>query len=104
MIYLYIYVYHTGTDMTQTDKELVSFRFEKTLKQRLGDLAEATGRSQTFLAEEAIRQYCDLQSWQIAAIKEGIRAADAGELISHEDLKRKWKQKRADIVDETSRK
>ncbi|MGI0134060.1 MAG: CopG family ribbon-helix-helix protein [Candidatus Micrarchaeaceae archaeon] len=87
--------------MAQTDKELVSFRFEKTLKQQLAELAAATGRSQTFLAEEAIKQYCDLQGWQVSAIQEGIRAADAGEGISHDRLKRKWEKKFADLLDET---
>ncbi|MDR4506705.1 MAG: ribbon-helix-helix domain-containing protein [Candidatus Brocadiaceae bacterium] len=42
------------------EKELVPFRFHKDLKQKLAHLSEATGRSQTFLAEEAIKQYCDL--------------------------------------------
>jgi predicted transcriptional regulator len=72
------------------ERESVSFRFQKSIKQDLSNLAEATGRSQTFLAEEAIRQYCELQKWQVAAIKEGIQAADAGRLISHKDVKKKW--------------
>jgi predicted transcriptional regulator len=85
--------------MVHADKELVSFRFERTLKQQLADLATATGRSQTFLAEEAIRQYCDLQSWQVAAIQEGISAADAGEVIPHDQIKRKWEKKFANLLD-----
>jgi predicted transcriptional regulator len=85
--------------MVQADKELVSFRFEKALKQQLADLATATGRSQTFLAEEAIKQYCDLQNWQVAAIQEGIRSADAGEGIPHDQIKRKWEKKFANLLD-----
>lgn len=87
--------------MAQIDKEkeLVSFRFEKKLKQQLANLATATGRSQTFLAEEAIKQYCDLQSWQVSAIQEGILAADAGKVISHDELKRTWEKKLANLLD-----
>jgi predicted transcriptional regulator len=85
--------------MAQIDKELVSFRFEKALKQQLSALATATGRSQTFLAEEAIKQYCDLQNWQVAAIQEGIRAADAGKITPHDKIKRKWEKKFANLLD-----
>lgn len=81
------------------EKELVSFRFKKTLKQRLAQLAKATGRSQTFLAEEAIEQYCDLQSWQVDAINQGIDAADDGRFVSHEKIKKKWELKRENLMD-----
>lgn len=87
-------------ETTYTDgKELVSFRFHKTLKRELVNLSEATGRSQTFLAEEAIKQYCDLQSWQVIAINKGIKAADEGRFVSHEKIKEKWKLKRENLMD-----
>lgn len=87
--------------MSTVDKELVSFRFEPALKQQLASLATATGRSQTFLVEEALKHYCDLQSWQVAAIQEGIRSADAGEGIPHDQIRRKWEKKLADSLDTT---
>lgn len=77
------------------EKELVSFRFKKSLKNKLASLSEATGRSQTFLVEEALEQYCDYQSWQIAQVVEGIKAADAGELLSTEQVLRHLENKRA---------
>ena len=30
---------------------------------------------------------CELEEWQIAAIKKGIAAADRGDLVPHEDVK-----------------
>ncbi len=81
------------------EKELVSFRFNKTLKRKLANLAEATGRSQTFLAEEAIKQYCELQSWQVDAINQGMEAADNGRFVSHEQIKKKWELKRENLMD-----
>ncbi|MGR3219727.1 MAG: CopG family ribbon-helix-helix protein [Candidatus Anammoxibacter sp.] len=81
------------------EKELVSFRFHKTLKRKLANLAEATGRSQTFLAEEAIKQYCELQSWQVEAISKGIEAAENGRFVSHEKIKEKWELKRENLMD-----
>ena len=68
------------------DKEPVSFRIKRKIKNDLSSLAESTGRSQTFLVEEALEQYIDLNSWQINAIKEGIEDADKGELYSTEDV------------------
>jgi len=77
------------------EKELVSFRLRKTLKAKLAALSQATGRSQTFLAEEAIAAYCDLQSWQVEAIREGIKDADEGNLHSTEDVLKALEAKRA---------
>jgi predicted transcriptional regulator len=69
----------------------------------LTELSTTTGRSQTFLAEEAIKQYYDVQSWQVKAILEGVRQADAGELIPHDQIKREWEKKLADFVDARSK-
>jgi RHH-type transcriptional regulator, rel operon repressor / antitoxin RelB len=71
---------------TPPDKELVSFRLRKELKRKLAALAEATGRSQTFLAEEALESYCDLHHWQVQAIREGIEDADKGNLHTTADV------------------
>ncbi|OGI03015.1 MAG: hypothetical protein A2Y25_03730 [Candidatus Melainabacteria bacterium GWF2_37_15] len=68
------------------DKEPVSFRLHKQIKNDLAQLSEATGRSQTFLIEEALQEYIDLNMWQINAIKEGIKSADNGELYSTEEV------------------
>ncbi len=81
------------------EKRLVSFRFHKNLKQKLAHLSKATGRSQTFLAEEAIEQYCDLQSWQVEAINKGLKAADDNRFVSHEKIKKKWERKRENLLD-----
>jgi RHH-type transcriptional regulator, rel operon repressor / antitoxin RelB len=68
------------------EKEPVSFRIKKQIKNDLSLLAESTGRSQTFLVEEALQEYIDLNMWQINAIKEGIKAAENDELYSTEEV------------------
>lgn len=68
------------------EKEPVSFRIKKQIKNDLAILAESTGRSQTFLVEEALQEYININVWQINAIKEGIKAADNGELYTTEEL------------------
>jgi len=69
-----------------SEKEFISFRLRKGLKQKLTQLAEVTGRSQTFLAEEALEAYCDLQEWQITAIKRGIEASNEGRVMTTEQV------------------
>lgn len=64
--------------------EVVTVRLERRLKRRLDALARASKRSKSFLAAEAIGAYVDSQEWQLAAIHEGIAAADRGELVTHD--------------------
>jgi predicted transcriptional regulator len=76
------------------DKEPVSFRIKKKLKEELAMLSESTGRSQTFLVEEALQEYIDLNIWQIEAIKEGLKAANNGELFTTEEVLERLEKKR----------
>jgi predicted transcriptional regulator len=62
--------------------EVVTVRLDSRLRKRLDALAEVTDRSNSFLAAEAIESYLDLHEWQVAAIKEGVRQADAGEFAA----------------------
>lgn len=64
---------------------LVSVRLSEPVAERLENLAQATNRSKSFLAAQAIEEFLALQEWQVAAIKEGIDAADLGELVSHDE-------------------
>lgn len=64
---------------------LVSLRIEEDLADRLHKLAVATGRTKSFIVAKAIQDYLALQEWQVEAIKEGIVAADRGEMVDHEE-------------------
>jgi RHH-type transcriptional regulator, rel operon repressor / antitoxin RelB len=75
--------------------DLVSLRLDPEIRKRLDDLSVATERSRASLAAEAVKQYIDTQEWQIAAIKQGIAAADRGEFIDHAKLKAKWEKRLA---------
>jgi RHH-type rel operon transcriptional repressor/antitoxin RelB len=82
--------------------EPVTLRLDGTTRKRLDKLARATERSRAALAADAVRQYLDLNEWQIAAIKAGVQEANRGQLIDHATLKEKWEQKLAAALD-TSR-
>lgn len=65
----------------------VSARLDSKTIKKLDQLAKSTARSKSFLAAEAIRAYVEEQSWQIEAIEEGVRQADAGNFASEEEVK-----------------
>jgi predicted transcriptional regulator len=71
--------------MNMKKAALVSLRIEDDLAKRMNSLAKATGRTKSFIATQAIQEYLALQEWQVAAIREGIDAADAGEMVDHDD-------------------
>ncbi|MCP4137808.1 MAG: ribbon-helix-helix protein, CopG family [bacterium] len=71
----------------------ISTRINSEIAEKLDKIARATNRSRSFVAAEAIQQYVEDQSWQIEAIKEGIREADNGNFASDDDVKKvfsKW--------------
>lgn len=74
-------------------RDVMTIRVEPGIKTKLDKMAKATARTKSFLIADAIREYIELNEWQIEAIQEGIRQADAGELIAHDKLKKKWERK-----------
>lgn len=72
----------------------MTIRLEDDVKDRLDNLAEATQRSKSFLAAEAIRMFVESNEWQIGEVKAALKEADAGDFASEKDvaaLARKWK-------------
>lgn len=72
----------------------MTIRLEDEVRDRLDQLAEATRRSKSFLAAEAIRAFVETNEWQIREIRAALREADAGDFASDKDvaaLSRKWK-------------
>jgi len=72
----------------------MTIRLEDAVRDRLDQLAEATQRSKSFLAAEAIRAFVETNEWQIGEIRAALREADAGDFASEKDLaalSRKWK-------------
>ncbi len=72
----------------------MTIRLEDEVRDRLDQLAEATQRSKSFLAAEAIRAFVETNEWQIREIRAALQEADAGDFASDKDvaaLARKWK-------------
>lgn len=71
--------------MSQSNPTM-TIRLEPELKARLDKLAVATHRSKSYLAAEAVREYVELNEWQIQELQEAIREADAGEFADDKDV------------------
>jgi predicted transcriptional regulator len=74
---------------------MVFMRLPDELSDQLDALAAATGRSKSFLAGQAIRDFIERESWQIAEITQAIHEADAGEFASDDELNAvsaKWRR------------
>lgn len=74
------------------ESQLLTLRLEPKLKKQLDRLAEATQRSRSFLAAEAIREYIALNEWQIKEIQRAIGEADRGEFASDDQVRRTMKK------------
>ncbi|HMN66718.1 MAG TPA: CopG family ribbon-helix-helix protein [Burkholderiaceae bacterium] len=64
----------------------MTIRLEPEIKERLDLLAAATHRSKSFLAAEAIRQYVELNEWQVAETRAALAEANAGDFASDEEV------------------
>ena len=65
----------------------MTIRLEPALKRRLEELAESTQRSRSFLAVQAIREFVELNEWQIREIGSAIAEADRDDFASEEHVK-----------------
>jgi RHH-type rel operon transcriptional repressor/antitoxin RelB len=68
------------------DTATLTLRVPLEMKDRLDQLAVATQRSKSYLAGEAIRQYLDLESWQIGEIQQALKEADAGDFATDDEV------------------
>ncbi|MEJ7686408.1 MAG: CopG family ribbon-helix-helix protein [Variovorax sp.] len=71
----------------------MTIRLEPDIKGRLDVLADATHRSKSWLAAEAIRTYIELNEWQVQETVNALAEADANKFASDEDVEKlasKW--------------
>jgi predicted transcriptional regulator len=71
----------------------MTIRLESELKSRLDDLANITDRSRSYLAAEAIREFIELNEWQLQEITQAVSEAEGGEFASDPDVEKvltKW--------------
>lgn len=74
---------------------MMSMRLPDELTAQLDLLASATGRTKSFLAGQAIRDFVERESWQIAEVTQAIAEADVGDFATEQEMSAigaKWNQ------------
>jgi predicted transcriptional regulator len=72
-----------------------SVRLPEDLNKQVTDIAHALDRPRSWVIEQAVKDFVAVQAWHLAAIDEGIRDADAGRVVPHDDVAawvRSWGQ------------
>ncbi|MEN6054586.1 CopG family ribbon-helix-helix protein [Pseudomonas aeruginosa] len=69
---------------------VVSFRADDALVAALDELARATHHDRPYHLRQALAQYLERQQWQVAAIDEGLADANAGRLLEHAEIEKRW--------------
>lgn len=64
----------------------LSLRLPDDIEGSLAQLAKATGRSKSFLAVDALREYLAREAWQIAEIQQALAEADARDFASTDEV------------------
>ena len=66
----------------------LSIRVLPEMREQLEALADATGRTKSFLASEALVVYLANQAWQVEAIRAAVNKADSGKakFITHNEV------------------
>ncbi|MFV2004734.1 MAG: CopG family ribbon-helix-helix protein [Gammaproteobacteria bacterium] len=64
----------------------MTIRLDADLKARLDKLAEATHRSKSYLAAEAVREYIELNEWQLQEISNAVTEAEADDFASDTEV------------------
>jgi predicted transcriptional regulator len=72
---------------------VISLHLPDEIADALTDLAKATGRSKSSLANDALSEYLERETWKTAQIQQAIIEADAGDFASAaavETITAKW--------------
>lgn len=72
---------------------IMSIRLSDEMAQTLASLAQATGRSKSYLTIEALEGYLEREAWQIAEIQRSVTDADAGDFAAPQEVEavmNKW--------------
>ena len=67
----------------------LTVRLPPELKERLGELAERTQRTKSFLAGEAIASYVARELEIIAGIQQGVEDVRSGRVVPHDEAMRR---------------
>jgi len=68
------------------ESAVLTVRLNQDTKEKLEQLANATHRTKSFLAVEAINRYLEIEAWQIAEIEQALVEADKADFASEDEV------------------
>jgi predicted transcriptional regulator len=68
------------------ETSVLTLRLNTEAKMKLEKLAQATHRSKSFIAAEAINRYLELEAWQVAEIEQATIEADTGDFATDTEI------------------
>lgn len=68
-------------------------RFDPETREQLDKIAEQMDRPRAWIIKEAVAQYLERETWYLAEVQKGIDDAEAGRVISHEEVAARLKAK-----------
>lgn len=71
---------------TAAPSRTINVRVPAELYQQLEDLARATARTKSFVAQEALSSYLAAQGWQVREIEAGLAEAEQGDFASEAEV------------------
>ncbi len=77
------------------EKQTISFRLDSDKISALDALGKALDRDRTYLLNEAVEAYLEVQQWQLEHVKAALRQAEQGKLLEHSDIRKraaKWRR------------
>ncbi len=75
-------------------RETITFRLDANQKRALDAIAAGLDRDRSYVLNEAVRSYLEVYRWQMEHIQEGLRQAEAGELVADSDVKHAFSRRR----------
>jgi len=66
----------------------MELRFNPDLQEKLSLIAAEQGRDSESLVVEAVESFVNHDEWFLRELEKGLAAADRGELVDHEDVKK----------------
>jgi predicted transcriptional regulator len=81
--------------MANTDTTTMTIRVLVKTKKRLAGISRSTERSNSYWANKAIEAFLDAQEWQVQAIEEAVKEANApgAKFRDHADVVTRMKKK-----------
>ena len=79
------------------DKQTISFRLDSRKVAALDALSGYMDRDRSYLLNEAVRSYLELQQWQLDEIRAGLADADAGRVVDQRKMRAtaaRWRRRR----------